>query len=258
MDAETRRARALVWLIDYLLPLPLTAAMYLLWEARTGSAAFAAYTLLLGLAFGYVVPGIGTNLLGLWRFSGPLRVGNFFLHHGFMYAPYLSLTLFVTWGEWGAAGPVQAATTVASTALAQGLVSSLHDIAGIRAGAIEIFSARAEAGRSPEAVVLEYGPVGFGLLGAAYAASCLLARGEVVAGASPGRFALLVSGGVLLMGLTGLPYVVKERRFIGAAGRTPRRPPPSSQTASTRVGTATATPPAPAPCASGRGGRPPP
>ena len=223
MDSETRRARAFIWLIDYLLPLPLTAGMFLLWEARTGSAAFAAFTLILGLAFGYLVPGVGTNLLGLWRFTGPLRVGNFFLHHGFMYAPYLSLTLYVTWGEWGVTGPVQGATLVASAALAQGLVSSLHDVAGIKAGAIEIFTARAEAGRSPEAVVLEHGPIGFGLFGAAYAATCLLARGEVVAGASPGRFALLVSGGVLLMGLTGVPYVIKERRHLGAARRTPRR-----------------------------------
>lgn len=224
MDAELRRARAFVWLVDYLLPLPMTVAMYLLWEARTGSPAFAAYTLALGLAFGYLVPGVGTNLLGLWRFSGPLRVGNYFLHHGFMYAPWLSLTLYVTWGEWGPGGLVQAATTVASAALAQGLVSSLHDIAGIKAGSIEIFTDRALAGRSPEAVVMEYGPIGFGLFGAAYAASCLFAREEVVAGASPGRFALLVSGGVLLMGLTGLPYVWKERAHIGAAGRTPRLP----------------------------------
>ncbi len=226
MDAEIRRARAFIWLVDYLLPLPLTAVMYLAWAARTGSAAFAAYTLALGLTFGYLVPGIGTNLLGLWRFSGPLRVGNYFLHHGFMYAPWLSLTLFVTWGEWGAPGPVQAATVVATTALAQGLVSSLHDIAGVQAGVIEIFNARAEAGRCPEAVVLAYGHVGFGLFGAAYAGACLLARAELVAGTGPGRFALLVGQGVMLMGLAGVPYLIKERRFIGAARRIPRRTPP--------------------------------
>jgi hypothetical protein len=224
MDAELRRARAFTWLVDYLLPLPMTVVMYLLWEARTGSAAFAAYTIALGLAFGYVVPGIGTNLLGLWRFTGPLRVGNYFLHHGFMYAPWLSLTLYATWGEQGTGGLVPALTTVASAGLAQGLVSSLHDVAGIKAGSIEIFTDRALAGRAPEAVVLEYGPIGFGLFGAAYAASCLYARAEVAAGAGPGRLALLVSGGVLLMGLTGLPYVWKERRHIGAAGRTPRLP----------------------------------
>jgi len=225
MDAEIRRARTFIWLVDYLLPLPLTAVMFLLWEARTGSASFAAFTLALGLAFGYVVPGVGTNLLGLWRFTGPLRVGNYFLHHGFMYAPWLSLSLYLTWGEWGEPGPVQAATTVVTAALVQGLVSSLHDIAGLKSGAIEIFNARAEAGRSPEAIVLAYGPFGFGLFGAAYAASCLLARAELVAGASTGRFTLLASGGVLLMGLTGIPYVLKERRHLGAAGRTPRRPP---------------------------------
>jgi hypothetical protein len=226
MEAEVRRARAFVWLIDYVLPLPLTAVMYQLWVARTGSPAFAGYTLALGLAFGYVVPGIGTNVLGLWRFTGPLRVGNYFLHHGFMYAPYLSLTLYATWGGWSglaAPGAAQVATTVVSAGLMQALLSTLHDVAGVKSGQIEIFSARAETRRSAEEIVLEYGPMGFGLFGAAYSASCLWAWGELLAGVGAGRFALLVAAGVGAMGATGIPYVVGMRRYIGAARRTPRR-----------------------------------
>lgn len=63
--------RRVVYVLDFYLPFPLTALMFWLWWIRTGSAAFAAYTIAAGLVFGYLVPGIGTNLLGLWRFSGP-------------------------------------------------------------------------------------------------------------------------------------------------------------------------------------------
>jgi hypothetical protein len=222
---ERERAKTFVRLVDWILPLPLTAAMYLLWRERAG-AAFAGYTIALGLAFGYAVPAIGTNVLGLWRFNGPFRVGDFHLHHGFLYAPYLSLVLYLTWGDWDVLTAGQAATVVVSTGLAQALLSSVHDIQGVKAGAIEIFNARAEEGASAEAIVLDYGPIGFGLFGAAYAGACLCANRVLARGAGPGAFVGLVAGGVTLMGLTGIPYLVKERRFIGAARRSPRRAAP--------------------------------
>jgi len=65
--------------------------MYYIWRQRTGSALFSVYVLTLGVLFGYIFPGIGTNVLHLWKFNGPLRMKNYFLHHGFMYAPYLAL-----------------------------------------------------------------------------------------------------------------------------------------------------------------------
>src|ERR1035438_9634008 len=91
--------RAYLYLIDFVLPLPMTALMFVLWRLRTGNAIFAAYTLALGVLFGYIFPGIGTNVLHLWKFNGPLRIGNYFLHHGFMYAPYLSLVFYIAFAE---------------------------------------------------------------------------------------------------------------------------------------------------------------
>ncbi len=227
MDRERARARIFILLVDWILPFPLTAALYFLWAAREG-APFAAYTLALGLAFGYVVPAIGTNLLGLWRFNGPFRAGEYFFHHGFLYAPYLSLTLYVTWGLRGALGAGGVAAVAVAAAVVQAFLSCLHDIQGVRSGAIEIFNAKAEAGRSPEAIVLDYGPIGFALFGASYAACCLFAHEALPRAATPATFAALVAAGVTIMGATGIPYIVKERRFIGAARRTPRRAKPGA------------------------------
>ena len=64
MNSDTRFPRLFIMIVDYILPLPLTVLMYVLWLARTGEAWFSAYTLALGIAFGYILPGIGTNLLG--------------------------------------------------------------------------------------------------------------------------------------------------------------------------------------------------
>lgn len=100
MTNFSRFHRRVVYVLDFYLPFPLTALMFWLWWARTGSAAFAAYTTAAGLIFGYLVPGIGTNLLGLWKFSGPWKLGSYYLHHGFLYAPYLSLVLYGCFGVW--------------------------------------------------------------------------------------------------------------------------------------------------------------
>ena len=210
--------RRLVYVLDFYLPFPLTALMFWLWWARTGSAAFAAYTIAAGLVFGYLVPGIGTNLLGLWRFSGPWKLGRYYLHHGFLYAPYLSLVLYACFGVWNTLTLGQAVTSILCMGLVQGLVSSLHDICGIKAGMLQIFNARAASGVSPEEIVMDWGPLGFGLFGAVYALFGVLAY----------RFYVLENAGAWLsvaawacgcagaMGLTGIPYIIKERRFIGA------------------------------------------
>jgi hypothetical protein len=50
--------RAYLYLIDLVLPLPMTAAMFVLWHSRTGNAMFAAYVLTLGVLFGYIAMGL--------------------------------------------------------------------------------------------------------------------------------------------------------------------------------------------------------
>jgi hypothetical protein len=221
MNSDARFPRLFILIVDYILPLPLTALMYALWFARTGEAWFSAYTLALGIAFGYILPGIGTNLLGLWEFNGPLRIGRYCVHHGFMYAPYFSLTLYVCYGAGGDLGAAGVIAVIVACALVQGFLSTLHDLQGLRSGFIRIYSRKSREGAAPEAVALDYGPVGFSLCAGAYAFSCIMAR-RLLAKSQVGTlpsFLLLTAIGVFLMGATTVPYLIKERESIGSAWR---------------------------------------
>jgi hypothetical protein len=205
--------RAYLYLIDFVLPLPMTAVMFVLWRSRTGNAMFAAYVLTLGVLFGYIFPCIGTNVLHLWKFNGPLRVGNYFLHHGFMYAPYLSLVFYVAFSEGVPLTAGNRLRIVLCSAFVQCVLSCHHDYCGVSTGMIEINSAAARARRSPVEIVTDFGVVSFALLGAGFSGSCLIAYHFIVVkgNADSWTFALLIAMGLALMGVAALQYVIKDR-----------------------------------------------
>jgi hypothetical protein len=206
--------RAYLYLIDFVLPLPMTAVMFVLWQRRTGSTMFAAYVLALGVLFGYIYPGIGTNVLHLWKFSGPLRVGNYFLHHGFMYAPYLALVFYVAFPEGAPLTIGNSLRIVLCCAFVQCVLSCHHDYCGVSTGMIEINSAAARARRSPVEIVTDFGVVSFALVGATFSASCLIAYHFIVVRGNrdSSTFVLLIAMALGLMGVPALQYLIKDRR----------------------------------------------
>jgi hypothetical protein len=224
------RGRLLLVIIDFILPLPLTVLVFLLWRSACG-ALYAFYVLSLALAFGYLIPGIGTNLLGLWEFRWPfLRVGRFYAHHGFMYAPYMAAVFWVTCGvHYGAPrpgpAPIAAVAIIVANALVQGFVSCRHDVLGVRTGMIEVANDASDRGLSAEEIVNSWGPVGFSLIGGAYAAACLFARELIVSRGQrgPATLALLWCGGLALMAVVLVPYVIKERKRIRLPWRRSKR-----------------------------------
>jgi hypothetical protein len=131
----------------------------------------------LPVVYGYVIPGIGTNLLRKWQFKGPWVVGGYYFHHGFMYAASMSPLLFVTF----LGTPPQALTIPAiirillSTAALHGFVLWIHDILLVKHAMVEIHNRPAAEGRSPEEIVTYYAPLCFSLLGLTYAAGSVLA-----------------------------------------------------------------------------------
>lgn len=172
MKSKYALERAYLLLVDFVLPLPLTALMYYLWQQRTGNALFAAYVLTLGVVYGYVYPGIGTNLLRLWKFNGPLRIGNFHIHHGFMYAPYLALVFYVAFAPGTPLTLEHIVRTILCSAFIQIVISCHHNVWGVKTGMIEINNTPTKLGKSPLEIVMHYGVVGFGLIGASFAGSC--------------------------------------------------------------------------------------
>jgi hypothetical protein len=202
------------------LPLPMTALMYLLWFRRTGSALFSAYVLTLGVLFGYIYPGIGTNILHLWKFNGPFRIKNYYIHHGFMYAPYLALVFYVAFAQDVPLTGGNIVRILLCGASIQCVLSCHHDICGVGTGMIEINSALARLKRSPVEIVTDFGVVGFALVGASFAGSCLFAYHTIVVGhvSDMRTFASLLAMGLVMMGVAALHYAIKERAQVFGSG----------------------------------------
>ena len=70
--------------------------MYFAWAAWSRNGTFALFVMLLPLFYGYVVPGIATNILHKWRFKGAWVVGHYYVHHGFLYAANMSPLLLLS------------------------------------------------------------------------------------------------------------------------------------------------------------------
>ncbi len=161
----------------YILPIPITLAMGYLWQRWSGSSAFAWYVSLLAVLYGYVVPGIGTNIMKKWRFYGPGLVGNYYFHHGFIWAANLSPALFLCF-LGTPEGPLGSGT-ILRVLLATGAVHAfkgwVYDIALLRHGFAEVTSVPRLRGKSPEEVAGHYAPVCFFLIGLTYASGALVA-----------------------------------------------------------------------------------
>ena len=164
-------------------------------------------------ALAYIVPGIGTNVLHLWKFHGPLRIGNYFLHHGFMYAPYLSLVFYIAFAGGTPLSAGNSIRIVLSSAFIQCVLSCHHDYCGVSTGMIEIDSKAARARLSPVEIVTDFGVVSFALVGAGFSGSCLIAYHFIVVkgDADPWTFVWLLLAGLALMGAAALQYVIKDR-----------------------------------------------
>jgi len=206
-----------MWFQVYVLPVPLTLAMAGLWRWWSGSTAFAAYVTLLAVLYGYIVPGIGTNVMKKWRFFGPGLIGNYYIHHGFIWAANLSPALFLSFLgtphgdlDWG---------TMLRVLLATGAIHAykgwVYDIGLLRHGFTEVTSVPRLRGKSPEEVAAHYVPVCFFLIGVTYALGALVAYHDFVA---PQRLdawrhvRAWAVGGVAMVAIPSLAYGFIERR----------------------------------------------
>lgn len=199
----------------YVLPLPLFVVMYFVWAAWSDNRVFALYVMLLPLFYGYVAPGIATNLLHKWRFKGPWVVGSYYAHHGFMYSANLSSLLFIAFLGTNRE-PLSLATVfrvLLCTGALHGFVAWMHDILIVRHGMVEIYNRPAAEGRSPEEIVTHYAPLCFFLLGLTYAAGALLAFQTFVVHQQTNAASIVwvsLAGVVLMFSLPSLAYRASE------------------------------------------------
>lgn len=183
---------------------------------------FALFVLGLPLVYGYFVPGIGTNVLKLWRFFDKRwLVGNYFIHHGFIYASTLALALvitftpyrqplFVSFWEFGVWNLL---LNMARAAGLVGFVGWFHDTVALREGMLEMYNTPWKQGASPEAVAFHYGPLVFSITGASYAGFAVLAYEFIVRQGDFNSLFWLIPLAIAVMSVAvSVPYLILEKR----------------------------------------------
>jgi hypothetical protein len=168
--------RALFGIYAALGPTVLTPAALWLWTRHfDGDVWRAAFAVGLPVAFAYVVPGIGTNLLKVWEFDVRLRLGRFRPHHGFVFGSATSLLAVAVAGpplaHPGVAEVLSAALVMCSVL---GFWNWLYDVAALRAGLLHVYNQPWSEGLGPEAVATDYAPAFFGGFGFVYGAALRL------------------------------------------------------------------------------------
>jgi hypothetical protein len=172
---------------------------------------------LLAVVYGYLVPGIGTNILKKWRFHGPGRVGNYYMHHGFIWASHLSPALFLSF--LGTPDGPLGYGTILRVLLATGAIHAfkgwVYDIGLLKHGFTEITCVPRLIGKSPEEVAGHYAPVCFFLVGLTYALGSLVAYHYFVVLQRPDALSHVWAwsvGVVAMVAVPSLAYGVIERR----------------------------------------------
>jgi hypothetical protein len=211
---------------QFVVPVTLFPLSYLLWLRRyDGAHALVWLALSLPVVFAYVVPGLGTNWLGLWEFNTRFRLGRFRPHHGFVFGTATSLFGLLCVPE---AAPGFNVGDCLRAALVTGSVIGfwnwLYDIYAIKSGFIVIHTRLAVEGKAAEVVATHHAPVYFGVFGACYGV-CLYLVHALSAGSDRGAYvALALAGNLAAAIFPVLAYVLWSQVTLGESGLKAYRP----------------------------------
>jgi hypothetical protein len=201
-------------------------AAWLWWRHYPGHTGLAAIALLVPILHGYVVPGVGTNVLRVWEFDTALRVGRFRPHHGFVFG---SATAILVLPILGAPVDRVSAPEMLRTGLAVGgmlgAINWLYDVAAVRAGILKVYNQPWADGRGALSIVSDYAPWFFGGFGFVLGAGLRWAEGVLAAERDPVRAAAV--GAAVLAATVTLPtlgYVAQSYARHGHHGCRPVAP----------------------------------
>ena len=189
---------------------PLAAFPLLTWAWwDMGGWRLAAFLMGVPLAFGYLMPGVGTNVMKRWRFTGGWRIGNFYAHHGIIYSSKLAFALWLAMHEPAA---IDSTLDAIAVVLIVGGIAAFggwwHDLYAIRTGRIELVDTSAD-GRDAETILTSFAPALYWTLGATYAAVGVL--GTRALAADPSSFAaVFVAGLVALCVVPSLAFLALD------------------------------------------------
>ena len=209
---------------QYVAPALLTPlAAWLWWRHYDGNVALTAIALVVPIAYAYIVPGIGTNLLQVWEFDTRLRLGRFRPHHGFVFG---SATAMLVLPAIGAPTPSLTMLDVLARGIAVagilGVLNWLYDALAIRAGFLKVYNQPWADGRDAWTIASDYAPWFFGGFGLIYAVGMKLAEGALLTEPDTSR-AVSVGLAILAATLTlpTLGYVIQSYARHGHHGCRP-------------------------------------
>lgn len=201
--------------------LPLAAVLW--WWHYEGNASLVAIALMVPILHAYIVPGIGTNVLGMWAFNARLRLGNFRPQHGFVFG---SATALLTLLVIGTPNANASSWDVLVSACAGGLlllvINWIYDAFAIKHGVLEVYNQPWAEGAGPWSIAGDYVWWFFGLFGVLYVGGLKIAEGILVK--APYAFdALLIGSGMLVatLILPMLGYIVSSWMRHGHNGCRP-------------------------------------
>jgi hypothetical protein len=205
---------------QFVVPLTLFPLSYVLWLRRyDGDHALVWLALFLPVMFAYVIPGIGTNWLGLWEFNTRFRLGRFRPHHGFVFGTATSLFGLLCVPEAAPGfnlGECLRAAVITSSVI--GFWNWLYDTSAIKSGFIIVHTRLAAEGQPAEVIAAHHAPVYFGVFGACYGASLQLVD-ALSAGSDRGVYvALLLAGTLSAVIFPVLAYVLVSYMTLGESG----------------------------------------
>lgn len=212
---------------QYVVPLTLFPVSYVLWLRREGGHhELVWFALSMPVVFSYVIPGLGTNWLGLWEFNTRLRLGRFRPHHGFVFgtaAGLLALACLPSRAAHPGIGECLRAGLVVGSVL--GFWNWLYDIYAIKAGFIIVHNRLAVEGHSAEVVATDHAPILFGAFGLCYGIALRAADGLLVHGQWATYWTVLIAGNLAGLCIPALAYVLASHLRWGESGLRAHRPP---------------------------------
>jgi hypothetical protein len=214
-------------LYQYIAPAVLTPlCAYLWWRHYSGNIGLSAIALLVPVLHAYIVPGIGTNLLGVWEFDVRIRLGKFRPHHGFVFGATTSLLILLISGPADAAPTIGGAVTSGlAAAVLLGTVNWIYDFAAIRAGILKVYNQPWAERRGPAAITSDYALWFFGGFGLIFGAGLKWSEGILLE--HPDNVRALLTGATLILLTVTLPtlgYVLQSYARHGHHGCRPVTP----------------------------------
>ncbi len=212
---------------QYVAPAVLTPlGIWLWWRHYDGNAALATIAVLVPIAHAYIVPAIGTNILGVWEFDTRLRLGRFRPHHGFVFGSATALLVLPVLGTPAAhPTPVDVIRTGMLAGCILGGVNWLYDAAAIRAGILKVYNQPWANGRGAPTIAGDYAHWFFGGFGLIHGAGLKFAEGYLLTDPNPARALAAGSGLVTLTAtLPTLGYVIQSFLRHGHHGCRPVPP----------------------------------